>query len=433
VTEPRFADEAADGAPELEGGFSRRGLGWLIGSVAVSFVAYVLLGVYGQDLERRPTPEANTFSDSALGHQGLAGFLRSMGLGVISRQSPSGGGLGPRHPLILAEPRDLSRLKELSREAANLAAPLVLVLPKWAAGPPSKEKPEWLSEVKLRSLSQVERVANALGEEGRKVEVLRVRGLPGGLRCSPGQGLSRPELGIAAVSLQLLKPSPGLKPLLECPGGILIARLETEPGVYLIADPDILNNQGLGREDNAAAVYGFLTWDLGAAGAVFDETIHGFNRASGLLAEALRFPLALATLQSLLLLGVVLWAGMGRFGKPLPAPTALAAGKETLIDNTAKLLASGGHAADSLQRYFGATTRAVAAHYFLPPDLAEGERLARLQRLTDRRGRTFDLAALERSFQELPPGRRGEERAARLARQLHDWRREMTDGDREGS
>jgi len=423
VTEPRFADEA----PELEGGFSRRALGWLIGSVAVSFVAYVLLGVYGQDLERRPTPEANTFSYSALGHRGLAAFLRSMELGVVSRQASSGGGLGPRHPLVLAEPRDLSRMRELSREAAKLGAPLVLVLPKWSPGPPSNEKPEWLSKVELWSLPKVGRAGSALGEEGKKIELLRVHGRR--LRCSPGEGLSRPALSIEADPVQLLRPGPGLKPLLECPGGLLIARLETEPPVYLIADPDLLNNQGLGRGDNAAAVYGFLTWDLGAAGVVFDETIHGFHRASGLLAEALRFPLALGTLQSLLLLGVVLWAGMGRFGKPLPPPTALAAGKETLIDNTAKLLANGGHAADSLQRYFAATTRAVAAHYFLPPDLAESERLARLQRLTGRRGPGLDLATLERSFQELPPGRRGEERAARLARQLHDWRGEMTDGD----
>ena len=98
---------------------------------------------------------------------------------------------------------------------------------------------------------------------------------------------------------------------------------------------------------------------------VFDETIHGFDRVPGLLAESLRFPLVLGVLQSLLLLAVVLWAGMGRFGKPLPAAPALAAGKEVLIDNTAKLLVTGGHAGDSLLRYFRQTTRTVAAHYVL--------------------------------------------------------------------
>ena len=119
---------------------------------------------------------------------------------------------------------------------------------------------------------------------------------------------------------------------------------------------------------------------------------------------------------------------MGRFGKPLPAAPALAAGKEVLIDNTAKLLVTGGHAGDSLLRYFRQTTRAVAAHYVLSPELADGERLARLQRLTDSRGLRLSLGALERGIGGLPQGKRGEEQAARLARRLHEWRLAMTQG-----
>ena len=55
----------------------------------------VLLGVYGRDLDRRPKPEANTFSYSALGHHGLAPFLRSMGLGVMLAPGAGGGRWGP--------------------------------------------------------------------------------------------------------------------------------------------------------------------------------------------------------------------------------------------------------------------------------------------------------------------------------------------------
>jgi hypothetical protein len=201
----------------------------------------------------------------------------------------------------------------------------------------------------------------------------------------------------------------------------------------VIADPDLLNNQGLDRADNAQGIYQFFTRDLAAAGIVFDETIHGFNRVPGLLAESLRFPMVLGVLQSLVLLGVVLWAGMGRFGKPLPAAPALGAGKEVLIDNTAKLLVNGGHAGDSLLLYFRQTTRAVAAHFFLPPDLPDAERLVRLQRITHLHGLTWDLAALERSIHRLPDGRRGGDGAAKIARRLYDWRMEMMNGNREGS
>ena len=425
TAEPLLPD---DEPAELEGGFSRRALGWIVVSVAASFVISLLLGVFGRDLDQRPTPGPNTFSYSALGHKGFADFLRSMGLGVVSRQSPAGGGLGPRHPLIVAEPgiSGGDRLKDLRQEAANREAPLVLVLPKWRPGLPDRKKPEWLSRVEAWPPETVAGIARDFaGEDGKEGEEIALDRFKGGLSCG--------ELRIEADPVQLLKADPRFEPVLACPGGMLIARLRGRKPVYLIADPDLLNNQGLGRGDNAAAVYGFLASDLGATGVVFDETVHGFNRTPGLLAEVLRFPMVLGVVQSLVLLGMVLWAGMGRFGKPLPAAPGLAAGKEILIDNTAKLLAGGHHAGDSLLLYFRQTTRAVAAHYFLPPDLRDGERLAKLERLTQARGQRFDLAQLERGVHNLPLGRRGEEEAARLARRLYDWRMEMTNGDREGS
>jgi hypothetical protein len=424
-------------ADEIEGGFSRRALAWIIGTVATSFVAAMLLGVYGADLERGPEPGPNTFSHSALGHRALAELLRSMGLGVVSRQSPAGGGVGPRRPLVIAEP-DLdespSRLQDLRREATKRSAPLVLVLPKWRAGGPRKDKPEWLASVGLLDRAAVQWVVQALGEpELREVQPRRLRETG---RCSAfwGPGGAPVELQVEVKPAQLLVPRPGLEPVVGCAGGLLVARrpgTATHPPIFLVADPDLLNNYGLGRGENATVVVGFLTEALGATGVVFDETVHGFNRTPGLMAEALRFPMSLGVLQSLILLGIILWAGMGRFGKPLPVPAGLAAGKEVLIDNTAKLLAGGGYAADSLARYFRQTTRAVAAHYFLPSDLPEGERLARLQRITAARGGSLSLVELEQSIRRLPESRRGGEPAATIARKLHQWRLEMTNGNRE--
>jgi hypothetical protein len=246
-----------------------------------------------------------------------------------------------------------------------------------------------------------------------------------------GGGAASLDLRIEIKYARLLIPSSGLTPVVGCDGRVLIARTAAEPPIFIISDPDLLNNYGLARGENAAVIYQLLTRSLGAEGVIFDETIHGFLRAPGLLNEALSFPMALGVIQSFLLLGVVLWAGMGRFGKPLPAPAGLAAGKEILIDNTAKLLAGGGYAGDSVERYFRQTTRAVAAHYFLPSDLPEGERLARLQRITGARGCGLNLAEMQQEIRRLPDGRRGGEPAAKIARRLHQWRVEMTHGNRE--
>jgi uncharacterized protein DUF4350 len=428
---PVIAELAVD--EPLEGGFSRRALAWIIGSVAVSFIAAILLGVYGKDLDRRPNVRANTFSYSALGYKAVAELLKSLGLVVRSRQVQAGG-VGPHVPLILAEPEepDSVHLHGLSDEAKDRAAPLVLVLPKWLPGAAREDKPDWLARVDLLNGNDVLRRVRALRmPELDKLGLARFSGKP---HCGAAWRSGEPP----AVDIQTAQFFTGLvgglQPLVRCDGGILVAwrpATEESPQLVLISDPDLLNNHGLGRGDNAAVVFELLTRSLGATGVVFDETIHGFHRKQGLLAEALGFPMVLGVVQGLVLLGVVLWAGMGRFGKPLPPPAPLAAGKEILIDNTAQMLSSGGHAADCLARYFRQTTRAVAAHYFLPPDLPDGERLARLQRITGARGGKVSLAELERSVWQLPDSRPGEEPAAAIARRLHDWRVEMTNGHRE--
>jgi hypothetical protein len=204
------------------------------------------------------------------------------------------------------------------------------------------------------------------------------------------------------------------------------------PEVFLVSDPDLFNNHGLGRADNAVAFHELLVHRLGAQGVIFDETIHGFVHDPGLLEEAFRFPLVLATLQAFVLVGTVLWAGVGRFGKPLPPPAEAGPppGKTVLIDNTARLLTRGGDVSEALSQYYRQTTRAVAAHYFLPPDLPEAEIVERLRRIAKARGVRTDLSTLAERIRHLPAaGVRGVgERAVRIARRLHRWRLEMMDG-----
>lgn len=430
------ATEAIEITEELEGGFSRRTMGWIVGSVAVSLLATVLLMIQGENLDRKP-PTANSFSHSALGHSAAVAFLGKMGLGVVPNRSMSGGAIGPGKPLVLAEPDlkelgwDAERLKDLVGRARDRKAPLVLVLPKWRAGDPRKDKPEWLASVRLLSAPEILGAIEKLEDPDlQNLSFARERRAKG-CTASWQSGNSPVQLKVDVQWVQFLDPDRNLQPLVSCSGRTLIAQRPATaagPLIIVVADPDLLNNQGLGRGENALVVYQLFKQGLGATGAVFDETIHGLTRTPGLLAEATSFPLVLAVLQGLVLLGVVLWAGMGRFGKPLPLSMGLAAGKEILIDNTAKLLTNGGYAADGVVRYYRQVTRAVAAHYFLPPDLPDGERIAKLQRITDARGVRMHLGEVERTLLQLPAGRQGEEQAVRYARRLHGWRVEMTNG-----
>jgi hypothetical protein len=435
LAEPAGDPLDRDRADELQGGYSRRTVVWISLLCGLSFAAAVFFIAFGEELEGPSNPHANTFSKSALGHQGLAGLLDALGLGTVSRRGRGGAMPGPRRPLVLAEP-DLallaagaSRLDALAREAAEAGAPLVVVLPKWR-GEPRPGRPEWIGEAHPLPVEALGQVFDSLGAtELADLEVLRSAAGPRRCSASWTAGGGDADLRVDLEPAQLLPAGSGFEAVVSCRGGLLVARRTLSPSgaeLFVVADPDLLNNHGLGRADHAALVHGLFSRRLGASGVIFDETIHGFRRPSGLIAEAFRFPLVLAVLQGFTLSGLVLWAGMGRFGKPLPARRGLRPGKEILIENTAKLLEGGGHAAEALERYFRQTLRAVAARYFLAPDLPEGETIARLQPLSKGKGLPLDLAAVAGRIRSLPRDRRSAEAAVGIAGSLYRWRQEMT-------
>jgi hypothetical protein len=412
--------------PELPGGFSPRTVRWLAAAAAASFAALLLLAFFGRDLSRPPSAGPSAFGDGVLGYRGVADFLAALGLGVSARETRAARETGPDHPLVLAEPDPertadpTHRLQALADEAIRHEAPLVLVLPKWT-GAPLRSRPGWVARLRLRPAAEALRPLAALVPAASAAGLTLRREAAGTSGCSWwGRGYD-----VDLAPAQLLHGE-RLISLVACRGGVLVGALRLAGGrtVLVVADSDLLNNQGLARAGHAALVHALFVDYLRANGVVFDETIHGFERASGLFAEVFRFPLALVLVQSLVLLAAILWAGsMVRFGKPLPRSAALAAGKEVLIDNTARLLAEGGHAAAGLARYYRQTIRAVAAELHLPADGSERETAARLERIAAGRRLAAGPAELERRLAEAGDSAGS---AVEFARAIHRWRREMT-------
>lgn len=414
-----------------EGGFSRTAIGWIVGLSVASFALALLLTAFGEDLWGKPSPHSNSFSRSALGHRAVVELLQSLGVGVMSRRTPGTGAPGTARPILAVEPdpevlaSTPERLDELRKEAIARMAPLVVVLPKWK-GLQHKTNPGWIEGAEILPVETLDEVLEALGAEGLK-EVRITR------EASSGCSAKGVEYRVKLSPAQLLAPGPGLEPEVTCGGSLLIARHHPDPAapeIFLISDPDLLNNHGLPDGDNAALVYDFLTRRLGAKGVIFDETIHGYRRTPGLLAEAFRFPLVLAVLQSLVLAGVLLWAGMGRFGKPVPPPAGLGNGREVLIASTARLLTQGGHGAESLARYFHQTLRSLASGLGLSSDTPDSVVLEKLQRISNERRLGLNLHTLQEQVKHPPAGEVATDWALSIAQDLHRWRQEMTDGHR---
>jgi hypothetical protein len=239
---------------------------------------------------------------------------------------------------------------------------------------------------------------------------------------------------VRPAALQLDVNASGLTPRLAEPqlvrGDALASRISGPDGVLagvvddgerrwlVVADPDLVANHGLAGGENAALALALIEEFRAGGRLIVDETVHGHTLEPSVWNELGRFPLSLVTLSAALVLGALIWSASRRFGPPLAAPPALAPGKQFLVDNTAALLAHGGHSAETLARYHQACLADVAkALHARPEDVPA---LARARELPAE----LDPEQLAREVASAPKPAR----ALAIAVRLHRFRQEMIHG-----
>jgi hypothetical protein len=405
---------------------------------------------------------ANAFGRSSVGHRALVELLGEFGVDVVVSRFRSAEKSGPEVPLLVAEPLRLFDdtealaaadadddsgegggsasdeapaadkplgdsagdvlslsygLERLLVTAEDRSARTIIVLPKWR-GEPSTEKSGWIGQANLLSTADaVDVLELAIGEA---CPVVRSEApapfnsfLPGG---------TAPTLPF----VQLVDSDCSLVPLVANGSGTLIGRAKDRP-VYVIADPDLLNTQGLSAGQNAAVVQELFVGELRAKGLVVDEVLHGFGQVPSLWRELFSMPLVPITLHVLALLALAVLAAFGRFGKAEKLPPRVPPGKRALIESTAQLLDGGRHHAESARQYVRAMLRRASTEASLPPGDGPDALLA-LSTLAKSRGVTVDVTALLTESEALQPGPRSATRALELAALAHRFRLEMKHG-----
>lgn len=408
-----------------EGPFSRRALAWLVSISVASFATWLVVGLVAPEPADVESAEADAYSRSAIGHRAFVELMRAQDVPVMLSRFDSGGRAGAQALLVVAEPRlDVDaplrsrKLQQMLRSARHT----LLVLPKWE-GHEDRDHRGWLDRARL-----VPPTAISLA--------LKDSGIPAGYALPSGDGVQQCDGAPANPTLrrpQLLRATgDGLTPLIACANGWLLAELEDAQGgrLLVLSDPDVLANHGLGDGDNATVAWAILGYARQPGQAVvLDETLHGHERVPSLWRELFTFPLAVASVQGALVVAFLVWAGLARFGAPLPVPVALSAGKGVLIENTAALLRLGGHSAYTLGRYLESLKYEVARTLHAPAGLAPPELRERLRRLGRRRRVTEDLGALEASVSRLREEKAPAPAAVlAVARRVHRWRQEMLGG-----
>lgn len=398
--------------------FSRRLLiGWIVGAVAIFALSLYFMGA--GELGDADVAGPNTFSPSAIGHEGIADVLQQLGYPVVKSRSNSLEKLSPGSVLVIAEPQRTTQTEETIR-ALLAARTILLVLPKWV-GVPSEQRIGWVREVDEGPTTVAQW---ALGLVAPRGEIVRERGSvtwsTNTLNVTPN-----PD-----TPVQLIRGD-RLRPVVGAMQGMLVAEItDRDRRVWVLADPDIISNHGLARGNAAVAVALIKALRRGNGSVVFDETVHGLLvRTASPFLLLFRFPFVVATAQGLIAVALLLWATLGRFGAAQTAPPALSAGRESLLQNMAKLVEFTGHQDVMVRRYAQETVRDVAAQLHAPRELSGAGLLAWLQRVGLARGVRIDCAELLRQAEEAGPARRrNPSNLVRLARDIHQWKGEIVDG-----
>ena len=402
---------------------------WLIAVAAISLGLTIGFGLFSDDPSSIITPEANAFSHSAIGHHALVRFLDRIGLPVQISRYQTEGKLAPGVAFLLLSPpvqgTGLDEAAALVVEALTAEVPTIIVLPKWRVVSAEPVKPGWVEELAWLTEEEVETTLATLLDYGEGAGPRVVRGYSSRFRENLGDLALTPEL----PNPQFLEGGPDFTTVVETNGRTLVAQLRGQ-ALWVIADPDLLNNAGLALGENAAIVHRLLVREIGAHAVLIDETQHGFLQPPSIWRELTSFPLALVTLQMAVLLGAVVWTAGFRFGRPKPVPPRVAPGIGTLIDNTARLVRLAGDPGDTLQRYFQLTVRHAARQCALPPNLELKEQIERLAHLGRSRGVPQDLEQLARRVEQFRPAPGAHRSTLEICRDLAAWRKEITDGFR---
>jgi hypothetical protein len=430
ASSPTVSNPAASHPARDPGTFSPAVAMWMIAAALVSAAAFVALLAFGA----QPRTGAYALSRSAVGYAALVRLLGDEGAPVQTSTSVN---LGATIGVLVLTP-DLGR--SFSALPPGLSGHLTLVVtPKWATIPYPK-RPGWvgvLGAYRPQALaSGVLAPLTGTGWSGPNGQAAFLVRRPGASRpvlhdvdgiFSAGTTL---RLGPIRSFQTFTRLPPGWKQGLVDEQGRTVIAFDRQRQLYVLSDPDLLNNQGLATLDAAtAASQIFDQLRDGNVPVVFDLTLSGLGGDSGretynVLRLVLTPPFLPATLcgvAAALLMG--LHAAI-RFGPQRRAERSFALGKRALADNSAALIHRAGRDAAMAPRY-AALSRAMALESLAVARDEPGEILtARLDRIGEARRAETRFSDLERDAARAADGTG----LIAAAQALYRWRLEITRG-----
>lgn len=379
--------------------------------VAAGFIlalGFLLVSAYGDRVDRQRGNIPSPASRFATGFYGLTKLVELAGGTVSLSNDPAD---RPEQGILILTPNAGTTRAEMEAaldEAAGPNAPVLVILPKWIAAP-QRNQPRREQRLGLLPPDRIAALLAPVAEATIERE-------------KPGPLIIRTSLPIPAFrppeALQSLRGDK-LYPLIAAPdGGAVLAEI---PGknIFVLADPDLLNNHGLAHQANARAALAMLAGlDPQAPGTVIFDTMLPYGSGGrNLLQLAFEPPFAgvsIALLIAALLAGI---ATLVRFGPVRREQRAVPFGKAALIDNIVSLARRARRTREGGSAYADAIRDWAARRLALPRTL-QGEALdAQLDAIPTT---TSYAAATERVRSATT-----ETELLHAAQALDDWRKEV--------
>ncbi|MFM6854379.1 MAG: hypothetical protein ACKOUM_09905, partial [Sphingopyxis sp.] len=320
----------------------------------------------------------------------------------------------PDAGLLVLTPSPTTSAQDLQKRLAGEHGPVLIILPKYITQPAADfSSPRgWVRQAGLvpvggQSLNAFDaRVRTQIGPHTARAVPVRWQDSAFTLPL-PGQ-------------VQLLHGG-GISPIATVDGGVLIGRVDGQAQLYVLSDPDVLNNLAMGDATRATAALRLLRAAAPAGAPVrFDVILNGLGAdRRSILRTAFVPPFLGLTLCLLAATLLALWHGFVRFGPPWRQERRVALGKAGLVASSAQLIVQARRVPHFAARY-GAMVREAAATRLQSPTGLTGDALDEwLDRFADARGRRFSqlLAQLESA--------QTQEDTVRCAAALGQWRKDI--------
>jgi hypothetical protein len=391
-----------------EGAFRRGTMLLIVAIGTLAFIATLLLGAYAPDLRSGKNGGAHALSNAATGYSGLVRLAEKTGRNPVIVRSP--GQLDSEDLAILTPEDAQTNMGDLLAQRGGRIT--LVVLPKWDTQR-DPLKPAWVRVGGLIEPFQPEGVF----APAWKLKVTRRRTGQEPLR-NAADGLPQ-DVAFVAPRIEQTIAGDRLEPIITDAQGRILLGKQSERTLYVLADPDLINNHGMADERQARSALALIDYlnSTDAESILFDVTANGLGHSRSPLKLAFDPPFLAVTLT---IFAAMLLAGaqaLFRFGAPRRPERAIAFGKAALVDNSAALIRKAGREPRLGARYAEVIRERAAALFRLGPSTDRELVDARLEALNARTSFTALAAAAASAH------RRDELLGA--AQSLHHWVKEV--------